>query len=444
MQVNLHHSVIANSGSRAEVSIRPSDAKNPQSELVLHVATPKTSSTFGRRLLNTLTLGIYTKHVSNPAQWRAFRNAMVADLRNADPGMDAANAKGTVQRLLLGYNPHKRLTAAKIQNALADLERLKAGQSPWAADRQRANASQSALARGINTLRELNRDLNVREQGLKTHAEQVQKTYSEAPMNDRLSKPSLDDVSFSRRQGTQASDGFEDVAEERFLPDMNPADIARKEAAKAMLSVLRPGRQIDGMALNQGMAALTQYAAKKQVSFLAVPQDTYQPNAEQRAREAIDALAKAHPKPALVAIPFGLMAPRSSTLHEPHSVLIALDMQHQKVLYLDAKGQSIEHAMKTYSNADNLKAHLNALGRAAFGSNWNQETGVQQLTQAKQQGANDCVAFTHDFTRQLIDGKSVGDIERTMTAADRREVRLRMAQDIDHFLLDGPAPARSL
>lgn len=99
MQVNLHHSVIANSGSRAEVSTRPSDAKDPQSELVLQVATPKTSSTFGRRLLNTLTLGYYTKHVSNPAQWRAFRNAMMADLRRADPSMDEAKAKGTVQRL---------------------------------------------------------------------------------------------------------------------------------------------------------------------------------------------------------------------------------------------------------------------------------------------------------------------------------------------------------
>ena len=106
----------------------------------------------------------------------------------------------------------------------------------------------------------------------------------------------------------------------------------------------------------------------------------------------------------------------------------------------ESEGHSIEYAISEYHNASGLKLKLEQLGQSAFGSDWNANTGILQLTQAKQQGANDCVAFTHDFTRQLIDGKSVGDIERTMTAADRRQVRLRMAQDIDHHVLGGPRP----
>jgi hypothetical protein len=54
---------------------------------------------------------------------------------------------------------------------------------------------------------------------------------------------------------------------------------------------------------------------------------------------------------------------------------------------------------------------------------------------AKQQGANDCGAFTQLFASMLVGGISVADIERKFDPQDRNLLRLRMAQDIDaHYL----------
>ena len=121
---------------------------------------------------------------------------------------------------------------------------------------------------------------------------------------------------------------------------------------------------------------------------------------------------------------------------EDHFVLVAVDYRNRKVLYLDPKGHSIEKGTKTYSNAEGLKAELGRLGNAVFGDEWDSESGIAQMTQAKQQGANDCGSLVHGFTRRLIDGQSLGDIERTFTSSDRRAVRLEMAQDIQRYLVE--------
>ena len=90
----------------------------------------------------------------------------------------------------------------------------------------------------------------------------------------------------------------------------------------------------------------------------------------------------------------------------------------------------MQDASQRYGNATGLHEAVPILGKLVFGESWQAETGILQMTLAKQQGANDCGAFTHSFTRRLIDGESLGDIERNFTAADRKQVRLQMAQDI--------------
>lgn len=453
--MHVNFSNVQRSNSRLQVSAEASDPAQPGGAIQLKVSPPSTGATFGRRLLNLVTFGSYTKYHENPSQWRAFRNAMVADLQRTDPNMDTANAEGTAKRLLQGYNPHKRLTAAKVNNALADLARLQAGESPWSADPQRANASQSGIARALNSLKERCRHLSADENGLiqRAHgflameASQTEEDMklvmsfggSESSIAEEKSllgseKPLVEDENLEMSEFKHSeSDSFFDVARvkerSQAQADPEPRPKVDGQAARAVISILKPGQQISALALEPGMQALTQHAQSKGVNFSSVTTDTRDPDASSRIGEAIDFIgsvkAAGTQMPDLMALPFGLLAkPRS--LQENHSVLIALDMRKQQVLYLDAKGHSIEYAMKEYGNARDLKSQLQQLGQSAFGEGWNASTGVLQLTQAKQQGANDCVAFTHDFTRQLIDGKSVGNIERTMTATEQRQVRLRL------------------
>jgi hypothetical protein len=66
-----------------------------------------------------------------------------------------------------------------------------------------------------------------------------------------------------------------------------------------------------------------------------------------------------------------------------------------------------------------LQQSIKDMGRAVFGEDWNPDTGVQMLSNAKQQGANDCFAFTHDFTRRLVEGQSLVEIDRQMDEALR-------------------------
>ena len=127
---------------------------------------------------------------------------------------------------------------------------------------------------------------------------------------------------------------------------------------------------------------------------------------------------------------------------EDHSVGVVVDFKNQKLAYLDSKGHTLEEAAKHYPHRGDMRAALAEFGAQMFGAAWNSQEGILQLTQAKQQGANDCGAFTHDFTRRLIEGQSVGDIERSFTAEDRWQLRVKMAQDIETHLIppDTQAP----
>ncbi len=134
-------------------------------------------------------------------------------------------------------------------------------------------------------------------------------------------------------------------------------------------------------------------------------------------------------------------------------MLVALDLKGRQVLYLDAKGESPRAAERHYANTQGLQESLERLGRAVFGEAWNPATGMAMLSNAKQQGANDCFAFTHEFTRRLLEGQQLGDIDRSMGELDRDGrgqedgdarrpgtseldgIRARMARDIfDHVL----------
>jgi hypothetical protein len=133
---------------------------------------------------------------------------------------------------------------------------------------------------------------------------------------------------------------------------------------------------------------------------------------------AVKAQLKKPHQTSIVAIPLSLMGKRFS-LHEDHSVLLALDLKNKQVLYLDAKGESPRAAERNYANAQGLQQSIKDMGRAVFGEDWNPDTGVQMLSNAKQQGANDCFAFTHDFTRRLVEGQSLVEIDRQMDEALR-------------------------
>jgi hypothetical protein len=127
--------------------------------------------------------------------------------------------------------------------------------------------------------------------------------------------------------------------------------------------------------------------------------------------------------------------------HEPHSVLLTIDPVRQQITYLDAKADSMADAGKNYGNVKgDLEATVKALGNNLFGGHWKAQTGLLSLTIPKQQGSNDCGVFTHEFTRRMIDGESLGDIERSFTADNRKEMRGDMANDIRVHLMGDARP----
>jgi hypothetical protein len=61
---------------------------------------PTTAETFGRRLLNVLSFGAYTRHDSNPREWRAFKASVLLGVANR-PGQYAVTlvvADGSLER----------------------------------------------------------------------------------------------------------------------------------------------------------------------------------------------------------------------------------------------------------------------------------------------------------------------------------------------------------
>jgi hypothetical protein len=337
----------------------------------------------------------------NKAQWTGFRAAMLSS-----PDVKAGRVTpDQVDTIFSTYNTKRRLTPSKVRNILDDVRNAATGRSPVARRPDRLNASQSGIARLWNTV-----------------------------------------VSFCRGNKAEA------------------AALLRKQQASettrlAIANVLRPARTIGNSTIQEGQSALKarndaegkahlevsirgydrNYTLAERLEGLTKPYESYLESEKglDRRIEALKAKASVDDgKPVLLSFPNGLYT-RGGNGFEDHSVAIVADFRKKAILYLDPKGTPLEKASEVYRQGDIRKA-LNDFGRELFGADWVEDEGILQLTQAKQQGANDCGALTHAFTRMVIGGMSVGDIERGMTDADLRNVRLQMAKDIDAWSA-GPA-----
>lgn len=425
---------------------KPSANQDPSAEITLKAV--KVASPFKRLAKNIFTFGYHTKYVVNPNEWKAFKNAIAADIQKTSGGhVNEEDALAMADVALSGFNPHKRLTAAKINTALANLSDIKAGRTLELREPKRLNASQSLIARAVQTSYQKLRTLTQEERQIKNEAKELLDLHEQQTKIFLEGKNFAVDSILDEEELVEAKPSKAEANVEPELIDANDKSEAdqvsptQAEAARSVLNILRPGNQINGGSINSGQQALASYAQKMGNQFSYVPVDPTTTNTPIKARvnEAIahhiahrnDINANAE-APNILAIPLNLHA---NGLGENHSVLLAVDYRSRKVLYLDAKGHSIENAMKSFSNTVEMKAELERLGTAIFGEDWNPSTDILQMTQAKQQGANDCVAFTHDFTRRLIEGQSVGDIERTFVKSDRQKLRLEMAQDIQKHLI---------
>ena len=379
------------SGSRVQVrQTQAPDGSGP----VFRLSEPGKGARFGRGTLNLLSHlfcfipGVkYTKNTYNPKQWAAFRNAILATHAQDLKPPQGSLTEGKLDLILSTYSPHKRLTQGKAAAVLADVQRAARGESLAPRKTDRLNASQVAPARGLRSLWVLMSGRNAGERALREAA-----TRSDEP------------------------------------------------TAAAVRDILRPGRTMSNLSVKAGQEALERHAVKRGANFAwsakgmeAMSLKSRLNLVAQTERSKIAELrqaAIAQPdKPALLSIPV-ILFPRALGFHEQHVVELAVDFRQGKLLYLDSKGESIEEASRNYDSGDVAQA-LTDFGRQVFADqSWSPETGIVQMTQAKQQGANDCGAFTHDFTRRLIEGQSVGDIERSFDAIDRRMLRVNMASDI--------------
>ncbi len=393
--------------SSSRVEIRPVGEGGGDQGMKFTFAKPSLGARIGRGALNVLSHlacfipGVkYTKNHYNPAQWRAFRDLVLATHNN-----DLQSGKLTEEKLatiLEAYSPHKRLTQGKAAAVLEDVRRSIAGQTPVARQPDRLNASQSAPLRGLRTLK-------VRLKGLNEAGRLLRDQVA------RGSSPKADAIRDVLRPGQKLS-----------TPSIKAGQIALQTYANGKANFAWTGRGMDAESLDVSLNTIITDVSSADITRL-----------QQAAQDQPD-------KPAILSIPLALRS-KAFSLHEDHSVELAVDFRAKKLLFLDAKGESIERSSKTYDNGD-IKAALVKFGHTVFGQDWDSGTGIIQITQAKQQGANDCGAFTHEFTRRLIDGQSVGDIERDFDKDDRRALRIEMARDIDAYHgdpdpVEDPGPA---
>ena len=473
MKLNISTSI----PSSSRVHIATEDARHANaSEPTLKIV--KAPSPFKRGLLNIITFGYHTKHNVNPREWQAFKNAIAADLvHGSEHQLTREDALAKADLALSGFNPHKRLTLAKINTALADVENLKAGGTLEARKADRLNSSQTMAIRAIQTVYQINRAHTRQEIELENKANDLLALQKKQRPEFSTSKVNLrEDIVKSSNHSSGDDDDFEmispatvpdkapivktlhksqedlddyEMISPETVPDNAPAQAFTETQAdwsKSILKVLQPGRSFGSEPSNHGLEALAIYAKERGHNFAYVS-STIIPKgfAGEPVHDMVDqaiAQHQSHPRPEaldaqgtqILAMPLALQSRKRGA--EDHFVLVAVDYRNRKVLYLDPKGHSIEKGTKTYSNAEGLKAELGRLGNAVFGDEWDSESGIAQMTQAKQQGANDCGSLVHGFTRRLIDGQSLGDIERTFTSSDRRAVRLEMAQDIQRYLVE--------
>ncbi len=377
-----------NSGDRLHLSKKVEDG-----ETTFVLRKPTRGENFGRGAVNLLSHilcvipGVkYTKNWANPREWRDFRNALIATHAGSDQQMS-----DKIDTALSTYSSHKRLTLAKVANILADVERAQGGQPLKLRAVDRLNASQGAGLRAINSLRVACKGLN---------------------------------------------------SEGRDL--LNRADSHTQGAHIKM--VLRPGKTMGSGTIQTGQEAIKAYADKKADTLFehagGIGQRRYALN-ENLAQvlnscrpeiNRLKAAAQEKSARAILSIPLGLYPPsglKGKLFHpEAHSVALLVDFTDRKMIFLDSKGHSLETARSHYPDSGDMRAALAGFGHQLFGADWEEDTGILQLTQAKQQGANDCGAFTHNFTKRLVDGESAGDIERDFSASNRWQLRNDMAKDI--------------
>ena len=388
---------------------------------------PSTKETFGRRLLNAITFGYYTKQVANPREWAAFRIAVSkSDL-----------AKQNLEEVFKTYDTTKRLTRSKASSILADLRSVNPGRR-YGQDAP-LDASQTMSARYANTRAQRN-DKHTND-SIGRLANEVQNI--ELRLSDAELKWAAVNEKYETQKQSFVSDTF-DVVDAKA--PVNPYQPIRQDL-EALKSILKTGYAIKESALDLGMTALekevktrsappffrhpasfgeTRHMLGMRVSCSAYLQAIGKKIADD---ESVAARAESlgvhrHMRhatrndggKAIVAIPLAL---QGKGMHENHSVLVALDLQKKQVLYLDAKGESPRDAEGNYGNTTGLQQALGNLGKQVFGDQWDAKLNLLMLSNAKQQGANDCIAFTHEFTRRLLDGQSIGEIDRTFSEVDR-------------------------
>jgi hypothetical protein len=421
---------------------------------------PTTGETFVRRLLNTLTFGRWTRHVENPKQWNAFK-AAVALRMGSDPRLDDWEGGDVIDKAFSTYSSNQRLTRSKAHAILGEIEKVWASGNKWNLKSLPANGvtnlSQSLVLRGAHTLsqklsgRQNNNQIGALDRELGEFRKELVGMESRKKLQ---SKPDGGQV-----EGTVVDSEDEFAIDQDVLDiDNLKKDIAQTQAILALgggagggvvdlglraLYKEHDNYGSDRFFLNPGISAMESVEQERTTTqgVLATAQDKLVNNPDVQAQ-----LQKPH-QTSIVAIPLSLMGKKIS-LHENHSVLLALDLKNKQVLYLDAKGESPRAAERNYANAQGLQKSIEDMGSAVFGEDWKPNTGVQMLSNAKQQGANDCFAFTHDFTRRLVEGQSLVEIDRQMDEALRdgvsREIkpgeaagsqkgdgiRARMARDI--------------
>ena len=132
-------------------------------------------------------------------------------------------------------------------------------------------------------------------------------------------------------------------------------------------------------------------------------------------------------------IPLGLIGKRFTT-SENHIVNLTIDFDQKKILYLDSKATPLDEAHKHYDAGDLLLPALTQLGEKYFGNQWSAESGIVQLQNPKQLGANDCGPFTIEFAQRLANGESVADIDRNFSPADRAKLRVNAGRLLRQYL----------
>lgn len=389
---------------------------------------------------NTFSFGLYSRFFGNPLQWKKLRQGLLHDAQQSNSRISEV----ALQRLFLTYSDSSKLTAAKLNNILSDYERVK-NDPNWQPQLNPnfSDASQHPLARAARSLHQLTRKLTAQEQELKNIATTRVDEYAQAQQEfEAYLDTGVRGGVTSRYRGAGR-----DSQRPAILDELNNGVYA----AKAMQHILRPGRTLQSDDLSYYMAAL-QRAAKSANQYVSQDNPDDRSNYQFGYKQAnwptqpvgevfaeAQSLYRDHMRSiggdkGLYAIPLVL---HGRGALENHVVLVALDADRKQINLLDSKGYSLEGIESSYSNATNLKQELESLGKSVFGQDWNARQNILQLNIPKQQGANDCGAFVCDFTRQLLEGKSVGDIERTFDAKQRSELRMQAAQTIKDGFLDG-------